>query len=162
VPVPPEQDPKPEPTQAKVQEENVGTTCEVAGAVPVQLLASTVVPSERTQLLVRVSVAVAEQVELGAPQALDSQEKEQVLKSLKDCASAPSVPHENPEVGVHEALVAGSVPAPEHKLASTVWPSDCKQAMVRVWVEDRESAVQVPVRVCVKLAPQPVVGAQEA
>jgi hypothetical protein len=147
VPVPPEQEPKPEPTQAKVQELNVGTTCVVAGAASVQLLASTVVPSERTQLLMRVSVALAEHVELGALQALDCQEKEQALKSLKDSESAPSVPHENPEVGVHEALVVGSVPAPEQKLASTVWPSDCKQTMVRVWVEDSESAVQVPVRV---------------
>jgi hypothetical protein len=161
VPVPPEQLPKPDPTQEKVQEEYVGTVCEVAGAVPVQFDASTVVPSARTQVLVRVSVAVAEQVELGALQALDSQEKEQVEKSLKDCVVALSVPQLKPEDGVQASEVTGAVPAPEHRLASTVWPSDCKQLMVRVALEEFVSAVQVPVRVCVKLAPHPVVGAQE-
>jgi hypothetical protein len=72
-PVPPEQAPKPEADQLKAQPVNTETVCVVAGAVPVHSEASTAVPSERVQVLVRVSVALVEQVEEGADQADDVQ-----------------------------------------------------------------------------------------
>jgi hypothetical protein len=69
VPVPPEQVPKPEPVQLKVQPVRTETVCVVAGTVPVHKPASAVVPSERVQVFVRVSVAVDD----GALQSLETQ-----------------------------------------------------------------------------------------
>ncbi len=78
--MPPEQVPKPDAVQLKVQPEREETVCVVAGAAVVQSAGSVAaVPSERMQVLVRVSVAVVEQVEDGALQALELQLNEQAL-----------------------------------------------------------------------------------
>jgi hypothetical protein len=125
---------------------------------PEQKLLATVVPSDCKQDTVRVSEAVAEHVEDGALQAVVFQEYVQVEVSLKVCESAPSVPQEKPEVGVHEVLAAGAVP--EQKVLATVVPSFRVQVMARVSVPELTFALQVPVRVCGRLVPQPVVGVQ--
>jgi hypothetical protein len=131
VPVPPVQLPKPLPTQLKVQPLKSEATWLVSGLLPAvaQLSSLTVVPSERRQETLRVSVELAEQVllELNAPTL---QLKEQVLKSLKDSKSAPSVPQENPEAGVQDCKVAGG--ALVQFASSTVVPSLRWQEMV--WV----------------------------
>jgi hypothetical protein len=72
----------------------MATDCVVAGAAPVHKLSSTIVPSERSHELVRVSVAVAEQLEDGTDQAELVQPYEQVEVSENDWLSEPSVPQE--------------------------------------------------------------------
>jgi hypothetical protein len=106
---------------------------------------------------VRVCVAALEQV-LEELQALGTQVKVQLLKSVKDSESTASLPQEKPEVGVHACELAGCVP---QFTASTGAPSLRWQEKVCDCVPDPVSATQVPARVCVKPAPQPVVGAQE-
>lgn len=106
----------------------------------------------------RVCVASFEQVLLEALQALGTQVKVQVLKSVKDSESGASVPQENPAVGVQACELAGCVPVQFE--ASTVVPSLRWQEKVCDCVPVPLSATQVPERVCVKFVPQPVVGAQ--
>jgi hypothetical protein len=84
----------------------------------------------------------------------------QVEVSLKVWLSAPSVPHEA-DVGVQASEVAGSVPAPEHWLLSTVVPSERRQVTACVAVPEFAVCTQEPVRVWVRPVPQPVVGVQE-
>ena len=72
------------------------------------------------------------------------------------CESAPSVPHENPVVGVQDSDDAFAVP--EQIVLATVVPS------LRVQVTDCEAepvpalATQEPVRVCGRFVPQQEVG----
>jgi hypothetical protein len=119
-----------------------------------------VVPSDRRHETLRVSVEVAEQVLVDVLNAPTLQLKEQVLKSLKVCDSAPSVPQEK-VLGVQDCEAAGCVPAPPQLELSTVVPSDRRQETVCVSEPEFTLTSQLAVRVCVKLVPQPVLGANE-
>jgi hypothetical protein len=125
---------------------------------PEQRPSATVVPSDWAQLTLRVWVALEEHVFEEADQLPEVQEYVQVLVSLKVWERAPSVPHEN-VVGVQAWEVAGAVPV--HSALATVVPSE--RVQVTVWVAEPEFALttQVPVRVCGRFVPQPVVGVQE-
>jgi hypothetical protein len=162
VPVPPVQALKPLPDQLKVQPLKSGPICELAGLSPAeaQLASLTVIPSERRHETLRVSVAVAEQLLFSAPKLPALQLKEHVLKSLKVSLNAASVPHEK-LVGVQAFEAAGCVPALLQLVLATVVPSERRQETVCVSAPELTFTSQLAVRVCVKLAPQPVLGAQE-
>lgn len=162
MPVPPVQALKPLPTQLKVQPLKSGPTWVVAGLSPAeaQLASLTAVPSERRQVTLRVSVAVAEQLLLSAPKFPTLQLKEHVLKSVKVSLKGACAPHEK-VVGVQACEAAGCGPALLQLESATVVPSERRQETVCVSAPELTFTSQVAVRVCVRPVPQPVLGAQE-